>query len=149
MSITYVNAELRRLIQAQAALAPAFHEWIASTANNDRERANLPAMLLKEGAGGLDDGFEDGSRGSSVSWSPHGHVRGGAQTIGMTMAGASAIIIHRRSLRRWGDHRNEFRKLGWDASDPTLAAVIGVEIDRMKREAATLHKLRAALFGVA
>jgi hypothetical protein len=45
--------------------------------------------------------------------------------------------------------KHEFRKLGWDASDPTLAAAIGAEIDRLSREAATLHKLRAALFGVA
>ena len=45
--------------------------------------------------------------------------------------------------------KHEFRKLGWDATDPTLAAAIGIEIDRLKREAATLHKLRAILFGVA
>jgi macrolide transport system ATP-binding/permease protein len=40
--------------QAQAALAPAFQQWVASTASNERERANLPALLVKEGAGGLD-----------------------------------------------------------------------------------------------
>jgi hypothetical protein len=45
--------------------------------------------------------------------------------------------------------KHEFRKLGWDASDPILAAAIGTEIDRLSREAATLRKLRAALFGVA
>jgi hypothetical protein len=45
--------------------------------------------------------------------------------------------------------KHEFRKLGWDASDPILAAAIGAEIDRLSREAATLRKLRAALFGVA
>ncbi|HTT65075.1 MAG TPA: ABC transporter permease, partial [Bryobacteraceae bacterium] len=42
------------LAQAQAVLAPAFHEWVAGTAANDRERANLPALIVKEGAGGLD-----------------------------------------------------------------------------------------------
>ena len=42
------------LAQAQAALAPLFQQWVASTATNDRERANLPALLVKEGAGGLD-----------------------------------------------------------------------------------------------
>jgi macrolide transport system ATP-binding/permease protein len=42
------------LAQAQAALAPPFHQWVAATATNDRERANLPALLVKEGAGGLD-----------------------------------------------------------------------------------------------
>src|SRR5437899_5836425 len=40
--------------QAQAALAPAFQQWVASTAANDRERADLPALVVKEGAGGLD-----------------------------------------------------------------------------------------------
>ena len=45
--------------------------------------------------------------------------------------------------------KHEFRKLGWDASDATLAAAIGSEIDRLDREAATLRKLRAGLLGVA
>ena len=39
--------------QAQAALAP-FQQWVAATAANDRQRTNLPALVLKEGAGGLD-----------------------------------------------------------------------------------------------
>jgi predicted permease len=43
------------LAQAQAALAPPFHQWVASTATNDGERANLPALLVKEAAGGLDN----------------------------------------------------------------------------------------------
>ena len=43
----------------------------------------------------------------------------------------------------------QFRKLGWGVSDSTLAAAIGAEIDRLSREAATLRKLRAALFSVA
>jgi len=42
------------LRQAQAALAEPFHQWVASTAGNDAERANLPALTLKEGTGGLD-----------------------------------------------------------------------------------------------
>ena len=32
--------------QAQATLAPAFQKWVASTAGNDRERANLPALVV-------------------------------------------------------------------------------------------------------
>src|SRR5437588_726726 len=54
---TQVMGRLRpgvSLAQAQAALAPAFHQWVASTAANDRERANLPALVVKEGASGLD-----------------------------------------------------------------------------------------------
>jgi predicted permease len=40
--------------QAQAAVAPVFHGWVESTAINDRERSDLPALLLREGASGLD-----------------------------------------------------------------------------------------------
>jgi predicted permease len=40
--------------QAQAALGPLFHRWVDSTAANDRERAKLPQLLIREGATGLD-----------------------------------------------------------------------------------------------
>ena len=40
--------------QAQATLAPQFQQWVMSTANNDGERADLPTLVIKEGAGGLD-----------------------------------------------------------------------------------------------
>jgi macrolide transport system ATP-binding/permease protein len=43
-----------RLEQARAALAPPFGQWVASTAINDKQRANLPVLRLEEGAGGLD-----------------------------------------------------------------------------------------------
>ena len=42
------------LAQAQVVLAGPFAQWVASTATNDRERANLPALRLEEGAAGLD-----------------------------------------------------------------------------------------------
>jgi predicted permease len=42
------------LAQAQATLAPAFQQWVAATAANEREKANLPALVVKKGAGGLD-----------------------------------------------------------------------------------------------
>ena len=42
------------LAQAQAALAPRFQQWVATTASNDQQRANLPALVVKEGATGLD-----------------------------------------------------------------------------------------------
>ena len=41
------------LAQAQAALAPRFHQWVAATATTDGERAKLPALLLNPGAAGL------------------------------------------------------------------------------------------------
>jgi macrolide transport system ATP-binding/permease protein len=42
------------LVQAQAALAGPFAQWVASTATNDQERANLPVLRLDKGGGGLD-----------------------------------------------------------------------------------------------
>jgi predicted permease len=43
-----------RIEQAQPALAGSFAQWVATTASNDRERANLPMLRLENGAGGLD-----------------------------------------------------------------------------------------------
>jgi len=43
------------IAQAQAALAPAFAVWVASTARNDKERKNLPELLVTEGRGGTDN----------------------------------------------------------------------------------------------
>jgi predicted permease len=42
------------LAHAQSALAGPFAQWVASTAVNDQQRANLPVLRLEEGAGGLD-----------------------------------------------------------------------------------------------
>jgi predicted permease len=41
------------MTQAQAALAPRFHQWVATTATTDGERAKLPALTLNPGAEGL------------------------------------------------------------------------------------------------
>jgi predicted permease len=41
------------MAQAQAALAPRFHRWVATTASTDGERAKLPALVLNPGAAGL------------------------------------------------------------------------------------------------
>ncbi len=41
------------MAQAQAALAPRFHQWVATTATTDGERAKLPALILNPGATGL------------------------------------------------------------------------------------------------
>ncbi|MGH9161459.1 MAG: ABC transporter permease, partial [Vicinamibacteraceae bacterium] len=40
--------------QAQSMLAPSFRQWVAGTATNDGARANLPALVVDDGAGGLD-----------------------------------------------------------------------------------------------
>jgi macrolide transport system ATP-binding/permease protein len=41
------------MAQAQAVLAPGFHQWVATTAKTDGERAKLPALILNPGAEGL------------------------------------------------------------------------------------------------
>jgi len=41
------------MAQAQAVLAPRFHQWVAATATTDGERAKLPALTLNPGAAGL------------------------------------------------------------------------------------------------
>lgn len=40
--------------QANAALSAAFAQWVAPTAANDTERANLPVLMVGDGGGGLD-----------------------------------------------------------------------------------------------
>jgi macrolide transport system ATP-binding/permease protein len=40
--------------QAEAQLVPQFHQWVATTAQNDEQRSNLPVLYLRAGAGGLD-----------------------------------------------------------------------------------------------
>ena len=53
-----VMARLRpgvSLTQAQAALAPQFHQWVESTASTDPERVNLPSPVVNPGAAGLDN----------------------------------------------------------------------------------------------
>jgi macrolide transport system ATP-binding/permease protein len=42
------------LAQAQAAWAARFHNWVESTTTNDQERADLPALMIRDAAGGLD-----------------------------------------------------------------------------------------------
>ncbi len=42
------------MAQAEAQLAPQFQRWVATTAQNDVQRTNLPVLYLREGAGGLD-----------------------------------------------------------------------------------------------
>jgi macrolide transport system ATP-binding/permease protein len=41
------------MAQAQAVLAPRFHQWVASTAKTGGERARLPALTVNPGAAGL------------------------------------------------------------------------------------------------
>lgn len=52
-----IMARLRRGVsvrQAEAAVAPVFHGWVSDTAANEKERANLPALVVLPGGGGVD-----------------------------------------------------------------------------------------------
>jgi predicted permease len=51
-----VTARLRpgvTMAQAEAAMAPPFHQWAESTAENDRQRADLPVLVMRAGGSGL------------------------------------------------------------------------------------------------
>jgi hypothetical protein len=43
--------------------------------------------------------------------------------------------------------KHEFRKLGRDASGPTLAVAVAAEIARLERQEATLWRLRESVLG--
>ena len=84
------------LRQAQAGLSPVFHEWVASTAENDAERRDLPALLLKEGAGGLDT-LRRGSDLETAVRVPLGMV---ALVLAIACAYIANVLLARASARR-------------------------------------------------
>lgn len=42
------------IVQAEKSLAERFHQWVDGTATGDAQRTDLPALKIREGAGGLD-----------------------------------------------------------------------------------------------
>jgi hypothetical protein len=75
-------------------------------------------------------------------------------TFALRMTVAGRFIADLQMERRIGNVsseteqrlKHEFRKLGWEAPDTTLAAAIDSEIGRLESEASTLRKLRGSLF---
>jgi hypothetical protein len=45
--------------------------------------------------------------------------------------------------------RHELRRRGWHSDEARMVEPITLEIERLEREAATLRKLRATMFGIA